>query len=100
VSDFLYNFCLKHFSFLKEKERKKNQQDIIPNLYMSSYKVPIILVSDFSEMKPNIFSADLQKSSNTKFHEICYEGAKLSRVDRLIDRGMDGRTDGGTDRYV
>jgi hypothetical protein len=42
-------------------------------------------------MKMKNFSADLQKSSNTKTDEICHVGAQLFQADRLTDRGMDGQ---------
>jgi hypothetical protein len=36
--DFLYNFCLKHVSL------RRIQQDIISNVHLSLYKVPVIFV--------------------------------------------------------
>jgi hypothetical protein len=37
--DFLYNFCLKHFLFLR-----RNEEDVTKNVFWSSCKVPVILV--------------------------------------------------------
>ena len=41
--DFLYNFCLKHFSFYEEVG-----QILSKNLYWFSSKVPVMPLSDFN----------------------------------------------------
>ena len=50
-------------------------------------------------MKTDNFSADLQKSSNTRFDEVRHVGAELFQADRLTDRGTDEWMEEQTDMF-
>jgi len=72
--DFIYNFCLKHFS----------ERDVIRKVFRSSCIVPVIIVSDFNETW--IFWVVFRKFRKISyFIKIRLEGAELFNAERRMD---------------
>ena len=67
--DFLYNFCLKNFSFWEEMSELCDK-----NVYRYSRKLPFILVRFSWNLN---FFTEFKKSSNTKFHENPSSGSRV-----------------------
>jgi hypothetical protein len=84
--EFLYSFCLKHFSFSEE------MSEVWPKMCIGLHvKYPLFL-SDFNEtwIFPNRFSNSTQISNFMKIHWV---GAELFHAGRRTDGRTEGRTD-------
>jgi hypothetical protein len=72
---FLYNICLKHFSFWDE----------LSDIWSKMYAKYLLFFSDFNETW--IFLTHLQTNAHvSNFMKICPLGAEFFRVDRRTDR--------------
>ena len=79
--DFLYNFCLKYFSFLEE------MSEMLSKMYITHVNYPLFL-SDFNET--SILSTDFRKNIQiSAFIKIHLAGAELLHADRPTDGQID-----------